>query len=50
MRERTKAMVGPRAAKDLVVSTFHSLGVRMLRSDGTRVGLKEHSRSSTATT
>jgi hypothetical protein len=31
MRERAKALVGPRAAKDLAVSTFHSLGVRMLR-------------------
>ena len=41
MRERTRALVGPRAAKDLAVSTFHSLGVRMLRSDGPRVGLKE---------
>ena len=41
MRERAKALVGPRAAKDLAVSTFHSLGVRMLRSDGTRIGLKE---------
>ena len=41
MRERTRALVGPRAAKDLAVSTFHSLGVRMLRSDGSRVGLKE---------
>ena len=41
MRERTKALVGPRAAKELAVSTFHSLGVRMLRSDGTRIGLKE---------
>ncbi len=40
MRERTKALVGPRAAKDLAVSTFHSLGVRMLRSDGARIGLK----------
>ncbi|MBI5717969.1 MAG: UvrD-helicase domain-containing protein [Burkholderiales bacterium] len=40
MRERAKALVGPRAAKDLVVSTFHSLGVRMLRADGERVGLK----------
>ncbi len=40
MRERAKALVG-RAAKDLAVSTFHSLGVRMLRSDGTRLGLKE---------
>ncbi len=41
MRERAKTLVGPRAAKDLAVSTFHSLGVRLLRSDGTRVGLKE---------
>jgi len=40
MRERAKALVGPRAAKDLAVSTFHSLGVRLLRSDGERLGLK----------
>ena len=40
MRERAKALVGPRAAKDLAISTFHSLGVRMLRSDGERLGLK----------
>jgi ATP-dependent DNA helicase Rep len=41
MRERAKALVGPRAAKNLVVSTFHSLGVRILRSEGARLGLKE---------
>ena len=40
MRERAKALVGTRAAKDLAVSTFHSLGVRLLRSDGERLGLK----------
>jgi ATP-dependent DNA helicase Rep len=40
MRERAKALVGPRAAKTLAVSTFHSLGVRMLREDGERLGLK----------
>ena len=40
MRERAKALVGAKAAKDLAVSTFHSLGVRMLRTDGERVGLK----------
>jgi len=40
MRERSKALIGPRAAKHLVVSTFHSLGVRILRSDGVRLGLK----------
>ena len=42
MRDRAKALVGPRAARDLVVSTFHSLGVRLLRADGTRLGLKEN--------
>ena len=41
MRERAKSLVGARAAKDLAVSTFHSLGVRILREDGTKVGLKE---------
>jgi ATP-dependent DNA helicase Rep len=40
MRERAKALVGPRAAKALVVCTFHALGVRLLRADGERVGLK----------
>ena len=40
MRERAKNLVGPRAAKDLAVSTFHSLGVRLLREDGAAVGLK----------
>jgi ATP-dependent DNA helicase Rep len=41
MRDRAKALVGPRAAKHLVVSTFHSLGVRILRAEGARLGLKE---------
>ncbi|MDN3919643.1 ATP-dependent helicase [Roseateles violae] len=41
MRERAKHLIGARAAKDLVISTFHSLGVRILRSEGSRVGLKE---------
>ncbi len=40
MRERAKALIGPRAAKDLVISTFHSLGVRILRIEGERLGLK----------
>ena len=40
MRERAKGLVGGKAAKDLVVSTFHSLGVRILREDGEAVGLK----------
>jgi ATP-dependent DNA helicase Rep len=42
MRERAKALVGPRAARDLAISTFHSLGVRMLRESGEKVGLKEN--------
>ena len=40
MRERAGALVGKRAARELAVSTFHALGVRMLREDGERVGLK----------
>src|SRR5205814_10572510 len=40
MRERARHLVGAKAAQPLVVSTFHSLGVRILRSDGERVGLK----------
>ena len=40
MRERAKALVGHRAAADLVVCTFHALGVRMLRSHGEAMGLK----------
>jgi ATP-dependent DNA helicase Rep len=40
MRERARGLVGPRAAKELVISTFHALGVRILRRDGERVGLK----------
>jgi len=40
MRERARALVGPRAARELAISTFHSLGVRMLREDGHRIGLK----------
>ncbi len=40
MRERAKALVGPKAAKDLAISTFHSLGVRILREDGEQLGLK----------
>jgi len=41
MRERAKALVGAKAAKHLVISTFHSLGVKLLRSDGQCMGLKE---------
>ncbi len=39
MRERAKSLIG-RAAKEVVICTFHALGVRMLRQDGEAVGLK----------
>ena len=39
MRERAKGLIG-KAAKDVLVCTFHALGVRMLRSDGAVLGLK----------
>ena len=39
MRERARHLIG-RAAKDVVICTFHALGVRMVREDGARVGLK----------
>jgi ATP-dependent DNA helicase Rep len=39
MRERAKGLIG-KAAKDVVVCTFHALGVRMLRQDGSVLGLK----------
>jgi DNA helicase II / ATP-dependent DNA helicase PcrA len=38
MRERVAAFAGD-AAKDVVISTFHSLGVRILREHGERLGL-----------
>jgi ATP-dependent DNA helicase Rep len=40
MRERAKALVGGKAAKHLVICTFHALGVRLLREDGAELGLK----------
>jgi ATP-dependent DNA helicase Rep len=42
MRERARALVGARAAGPLAVSTFHSLGVRLLREDGERLGLAKN--------
>ena len=41
MRERAKGLIG-KAAKDVIICTFHALGVRMLREDGTALGLKEN--------
>jgi ATP-dependent DNA helicase Rep len=39
MRERAKSLIG-RDAKDVLICTFHALGVRMLRQDGEALGLK----------
>ncbi len=39
MRERAKGLIG-RAAKDVVICTFHALGVRIMREDGEVLGLK----------
>jgi ATP-dependent DNA helicase Rep len=39
MRERAKGLIG-RDAKDVLICTFHALGVRMLRQDGAVLGLK----------
>ena len=39
MRERAKALIG-RDAKEVVICTFHALGVRMMRQDGAVLGLK----------
>jgi len=39
MKERVAALVGPRA-RSMWVSTFHSMCVRILRADGSSLGLK----------
>src|SRR5512133_1865054 len=39
MRERAKSLSG-REARDVLICTFHALGVRMLRQDGAALGLK----------
>jgi ATP-dependent DNA helicase Rep len=39
MRERARGLIG-KAAKDVVICTFHALGVRLLREDGAALGLK----------
>lgn len=40
MGERVKALVDPKLAKGLIISTFHSLGVRFLREEAAHLGLK----------
>ena len=39
MRERARGLIG-KAAKDVVICTFHALGVRIMREDGAVLGLK----------
>ncbi|MCH8857568.1 MAG: UvrD-helicase domain-containing protein, partial [Proteobacteria bacterium] len=39
MRERAQGLIG-RSARDVLVCTFHALGVRMVREDGQVLGLK----------
>ncbi|MEI6761142.1 MAG: UvrD-helicase domain-containing protein [Betaproteobacteria bacterium] len=39
MRERAKGLIGA-AAREVLICTFHALGVRMLRQDGAALGLK----------
>ena len=39
MRERARGLIG-KPAKDVVICTFHALGVRMMRADGQALGLK----------
>src|SRR3954471_1895127 len=39
MRERAKSLVGKQAGQ-VLICTFHALGVRMLRQDGAALGLK----------
>jgi len=40
MRERAQGLIG-KAAKGVLICTFHALGVRMLRQDGAALGLKQ---------
>jgi ATP-dependent DNA helicase Rep len=40
MRERAKKLIG-KAARGVLICTFHALGVRMLRQDGEALGLKK---------
>ncbi|MDE2075659.1 MAG: UvrD-helicase domain-containing protein [Burkholderiales bacterium] len=40
MRERAKSLIGAKASGKLLICTFHSLGVKLLREDGEALGLK----------
>ncbi len=42
MRERLSELLGSDIAKKLTVSTFHALGVRILREDGAKLGIQKN--------
>ncbi|MEJ2700575.1 MAG: UvrD-helicase domain-containing protein, partial [Desulfuromonadales bacterium] len=42
MKERVQELVGRRQSRDMVVATFHSLGVRLLREDIEKLGYKKN--------
>lgn len=42
MQERLAALAGVKASAAMTVSTFHSLGAKILREDGEVIGLKPH--------
>jgi len=41
MRERVSLLIDSRSAAEMTISTFHSLGVKILRQDITRLGFKK---------
>lgn len=42
MRERLAELLGKETVKKLTVSTFHALGVRILREDGIKLGIQKN--------
>jgi len=38
MRERVRSLLGPRKTRGIILSTFHSLGIRILREDIDKLG------------
>ena len=42
MRERLSELLGNETVKKLTVSTFHALGVRILREDGLKLGIQKN--------
>ena len=42
MKERVAELTSKKTADDMTLSTFHSLGVRILREDGEAIGLKRN--------